>query len=44
MLADFIIGAHVTVGGHGVILRDMGYLSYFKIGLVDPVSYQRRSI
>jgi len=44
MLADIIIGAHAAVGGHGLVSRDTGYLSYFKIELVDPVSYRRSSV
>jgi len=36
MLADFLIGAHAAVAGLGLISRDRGYLSYFKLKLIDP--------
>ena len=38
MLADFMIGAHAATAGMGLISRDRGYLSYFKIELLDPTS------
>lgn len=36
MLADFLIGAHAAVGGHGLVSRDRGYGQYFQIELLDP--------
>lgn len=36
MLADFLIGAHATVAGFGLVSRDHGYTHYFNCQLVDP--------
>jgi hypothetical protein len=37
VLADFLIGAHASVAGFGLISRDMGYGKYFKVELLNPV-------
>ncbi len=36
VLADFLIGAHASVAGFGLISRDTGYLKYFKLELLNP--------
>ncbi len=36
VLADFLIGAHASVAGFGLISRDSGYLKYFKLELLNP--------
>lgn len=36
MLADFLIGAHAAVAGFGLISRDEGYTSYFRLELLNP--------
>lgn len=36
MLADFLIGAHAAVAGFGLISRDQGYGSHFKLEILDP--------
>lgn len=38
VLADFLIGAHASVAGFGLISRDSGYAKYFKLELLNPVS------
>lgn len=35
-LADFLIGAHASVTGFGLISRDNGYTKYFKLELLNP--------
>lgn len=34
--ADFLIGAHASVAGFGLISRDSGYAKYFKLELLNP--------
>lgn len=36
ILADFLIGAHAATAGFGLVSRDTGYSSYFKLELLDP--------
>ncbi|HMT93752.1 type II toxin-antitoxin system VapC family toxin [uncultured Thiothrix sp.] len=36
VLANFLIGAHASVAGFGLISRDTGYLKYFKLELLNP--------
>lgn len=36
VLADFLIGAHASVAGFGLISRDTGYQKYFKLQLLNP--------
>ena len=36
MLADFLIGAHATVQGYGLVTRDRGYGRYFQVEFYDP--------
>ena len=36
VLADFLIGAHASVAGFGLISRDIGYRKYFKLDLLSP--------
>ena len=36
VLADFLIGAHASVAGFGLITRDNGYAKYFKLDLLNP--------
>jgi len=36
VLADFLIGAHASVAGFGLISRDSGYLKYFHLELLNP--------
>lgn len=36
VLADFLIGAHASVAGFGLISRDSGYAKYFKLELLNP--------
>ncbi len=36
MLADFLIGAHAATAGLGLISRDEGYASYFRLELLNP--------
>ncbi|MBF0369524.1 MAG: PIN domain-containing protein [Magnetococcales bacterium] len=38
MLADFLIGAHATVQGYGLISRDRGYGRYFRVEQLDPTA------
>lgn len=38
VLADFLIGAHASVAGFGLISRDTGYEKYFKVELLNPVA------
>lgn len=40
VLADFLIGAHASVAGFGLISRDNGYLKYFKLELLNPAENQ----
>ncbi len=39
VLADFLIGAHASVAGFGLISRDSGYLKYFKLELLNPTEH-----
>lgn len=39
VLADFLIGAHASVAGFGLISRDSGYLKYFKLELLNPAEH-----
>lgn len=36
VLADFLIGAHASVAGFGLITRDNGYAKYFQLELLNP--------
>lgn len=36
VLADFLIGAHASVAGFGLITRDRGYANYFNVELLNP--------
>ena len=36
VLADFLIGAHASVAGFGLITRDAWYQKYFKLELLNP--------
>ena len=36
VLADFLIGAHASVAGFGLITRDNGYAKYFQLNLLNP--------
>ena len=36
MLADFLIGAHATVQGYGLVTRDRGCKDYFQVECYDP--------
>ena len=36
VLADFLIGAHASAAGFGLITRDAGYQKYFKLEVVNP--------
>ncbi|HET7276321.1 MAG TPA: type II toxin-antitoxin system VapC family toxin [Longimicrobiaceae bacterium] len=36
ILADFLIGAHATVAGFGLVSRDQGYSRYFELQILDP--------
>ena len=36
VLANFLIGAHASVAGFGLISRDNGYRKYFKLELLNP--------
>ncbi|WP_298608980.1 type II toxin-antitoxin system VapC family toxin [uncultured Thiothrix sp.] len=36
VLTDFLIGAHASVAGFGLISRDTSYLKYFKLELLNP--------
>ena len=38
VLADFLIGAHASVAGFGLISRDAGYQKYFKLELLNPAN------
>ena len=38
MLADFLIGAHAAVSGFGLVSRDEGYRSLFKLELLNPAA------
>lgn len=38
VLADFLIGAHASVAGFGLISRDSGYAKYFNLELLNPAS------
>jgi predicted nucleic acid-binding protein len=36
ILADFLIGAHATAIGAGIISRDKGYSKYFSVQILNP--------
>lgn len=36
VLADFLIGAHASVAGFGLVTRDSGYAKYFQLELLNP--------
>jgi len=36
VLADFLIGAHASVAGFGLVTRDSGYAKYFQLDLLNP--------
>lgn len=36
VLADFLIGAHASVAGFGLVTRDKGYAKYFQLDLLNP--------
>lgn len=36
VLADFLIGAHASVAGFGLISRDNGHAKYFHLELLNP--------
>ena len=36
VLADFLIGAHASVAGFGLVTRDNGYSKYFQLDLLNP--------
>ncbi len=38
VLADFLIGAHASVAGFGLISRDEGHAKYFKLELLNPAN------
>ncbi len=38
MLADFLIGAHAATAGYGLVSRDKGYESLFRLELLDPTA------
>jgi len=41
ILADFLIGAHATVAGMGIISRDTGYSRYFTVEVLNPAEKKK---
>ncbi len=39
VLADFLIGAHASVAGFGLITRDSDYRKYFQLELLNPAEF-----